>query len=277
PFDCPSPWSLMHDPRDVPLPRHRQPDLDRRPWWYRASVEGTPTLADPEMRNLRAKVSRMPHQSDRQLAHMTANYYGMIALVDHNVGHLLATLDDLGMRDDTLVIFTTDHGDMLGNHGMYLKGPWPLEDLLRVGMIASGPGVAPGQVVDVPVSTLDITPTLCDATGANAELPLQGKSLLPLLAGHEDPRPCAYSEWTVHPSRCGIGLALRTVRTRDHKCTIELESGAGELYDLVNDPDETVNRFDDPGFSAVRRNLETLLHARPGDVCVDLPAPIGMA
>jgi arylsulfatase A-like enzyme len=278
PFDCPVPWSLLHHPDDVPLPGTRTEDpCAMRPWWYKATLEGTPALADPQFRHLRAKVSRMPRQSDRQLARMTANYYGMISLIDHNVGRILSQLDDLGLREDTLVVFTTDHGDMLGHHGMYLKGPWPLEDLLRVGFIASGPGVGRARVVDEPVSTLDLAATFHDISGVPASVEMQGRSLKNLLHGKADTRTAAWSEWHVHPSRCGVALQLRTVRTKTHKCTFELGSGAGELYDLVNDPQERHNRFDDPGFASIKKELEGLMRERPGKIAAKLAEPIGMA
>ena len=277
PFDCPAPWSFMYDPKDMPLPRHRIRDLDRRPWWYKASLEGTPQLADPEMRSLRAKVSRIPDQSDAQLAEMTANYYGMISLIDHSVGRIVAALADLQLIDDTLVAFTTDHGEMLGNHGLYLKGPWPLEDLLRVGLVMSGPGVAAGCVVDEPVSTLDLASTFHDYARVPPALHLQGRSLKPMLGGGAETRAVAYSEWHVHPSRCGVALKLRTVRTKTHKCTIELDSGAGELYDLGNDPREMNNLFDDPGYARTRRELQDMIRERPGTVRAGLTAPVGMA
>ena len=278
PFDCPAPWSYLHDPRDVPLPATRGEDgASTRPWWYKATLEGVPQLADAEFRHLRAKVSRMPRQSDRQLALMTANYYGMISLIDHNVGRILSALDAHGLREDTLVIFTTDHGEMLGNHGLYLKGPWPLEDLLRVGMVAAGPGVAAGRVVAEPVSTLDLAATFYERAGVAAPMPLQGQSLARLMAGGDARREAAWSEWHVHPSRCGVALQLRTVRTATHKATFELASGAGELYDLVNDPLEIVNRFDDPAYAPVRRRLHDLMHERPGAIAGNLAEPIGMA
>jgi len=277
PFDCPMPWSRLHDPRDVPLPPTRNEDLSMRPWWYKASLEGTPQLADPEFRNLRAKVSRMPHQSDRQLAEMTANYYGMISLIDHNVGRILGALDVLGLHDDTLVVFTTDHGEMLGHHGLYLKGPWPLEDLLRVNLIAAGPGVARGAVVDEPVSTLDLASTFCERAGIAVPAELQGRSLNRLLQGEAESRAAAWSEWGMHPSRCGVGLQLRTVRTKTHKATFELTSGAGELYDLADDPAERRNLFDDPAHVAVRNELHELMRARPGKLAERLAEPIGMA
>jgi arylsulfatase A-like enzyme len=84
-------------------------------------------------------------------------------------------------------------------------------------------------------------------------------------------------EWYVHPSRCGVGLKLRTVRTRDWKCTFELASSAGEMYDLRNDPDEMQNLFDDPGYAKRRKELHDMMHARPGDLRDNLPEPVGMA
>lgn len=278
PFDCPVPWSLLHDPKDVRLPKtHGEDPASMRPWWYKATLEGTPALADPAFRQLRAKVSRIPKQSDRQLAQMTANYYGMISLIDHNVGRIVAKLKDLRIEDETLVLFTTDHGDMMGNHGLYLKGPWPLEDLLRVNLIASGPGVAAGNVVDEPVSTLDLAATFCEFSNVRPQTEMQGRSLGNLLRGGSEQRHAAWSEWHVHPSRCGVGLQLRTVRTKTHKATFELASGAGELYDLVNDPLEEVNRFDDPAYAAVRKGLEGLMRERPGPIAAKLAEPIGMA
>ena len=278
PFDCPAPWSNLHDPKDMPLPETRGEDPARlRPWWYQATLEGVPALADPQFRDLRAKVSRMPQQNDRQLAQMTANYYGMVSLIDHNLGRILNTLQDQGLADDTLVIFTTDHGDMMGNHGLYLKGPWPLEDLLRVGMIASGPGVAKGKVVGEPISTLDLPATFYDYAGVSAPMPLQSRSLKRMLEGAPETRDAAWSEWHVHPSRCGVGLQLRTVRTRRYKATFELGSGAGELYDLADDPMEKRNLFDDPGHAATRKELEGLMRERPGKKLEKLAEPIGMA
>ena len=277
PFDCPAPWHDLYDPKSVVLPKHRTRDLERRPWWHKASLEGKPQLKDPAMLKFRAEGSRVPDQTDAQLAEMTANYYGMISLIDHNVGRILDALADRGFAQDTLVVYTTDHGELLGNHGLYLKGPTPYEDLLRVTMVARGPGVAKGNVVGEPVSTLDLTSTFYDYANASAPHALQSRSLVNLLAGKAETRDTAYSEWHLHPSRCGVALALRTVRTKTHKCTFELGTGAGELYDLVNDPGEMDNRFDDPGCAKVRKELYDMMRARPGKIREDLAEPIGMA
>jgi arylsulfatase A-like enzyme len=148
---------------------------------------------------------------------------------------------------------------------------------MRVTLIARGPGVAKNTVVSEPVSTLDIAATLYDRAGVPAPQELQGRTLAGLLAGRGETRDAAWSEWHVHPSRCGVALQLRTVRTKTHKCTFELGSGAGELYDLRNDPLEMNNLFDDPGHVKVRKELEDMMRARPGKVLEQLAEPIGMA
>ena len=99
---------------------------------------------------------------------------------------------------------------------------------------------------------------------------------MPVIAGRES-RDVAYSEWNVHESRCGVPLELRTVRGKDWKCTIEMRSGAGEMYDLANDPHEMRNLFDDPAGAAMRRRAEDAIHSRPGPIRADRLPIVGMA
>ena len=84
------------------------------------------------------------------------------------------------------------------------------------------------------------------------------------------------SEWDLRASRCGVDLALRTVRTKTQKLTLEKNTGAGELYDLAQDPDEMVNRFGDPAYAKAQRELMDMLASRPDDAVAPLPQ-IGMA
>jgi arylsulfatase A-like enzyme len=264
PFDCPEPWSRLHRPEDVDLPEHRTRDLERRPWWHRAAIENEPQ-GSAESVATRKQYSRLPPQTDEQLREIIANTYGQIALIDHQVGRMLSALDEAGLADNTIVIFTSDHGDWLGDHGLILKGPMLYEGLLRVGMIVRGPGVKAGQVVDQPVSTLDLSPTFFELAGIAPQLVQHGQSLRALLAGEDAPRDCARSEWELLPGRVGVGLSLRCVRTRDAKLTLELKTGAGELYDLKADPHEMNNVFDAPAYAELRDQLTALIHARPDD------------
>ena len=276
PFDCPDPWNLYHHPDEVDLPVEGKKDLENRPWWHRASLENEPDLADPGLKHFRAKLSRAEDQTEAQLREMTANYFGMISLIDHNVGRILAELEVLGLADNTVVVYSTDHGDLLGDHGLYLKGPTPYEGLLRVGLIAKGPGVPAGNVIADPVSTLDLPATFCDYAGTSLDDSAQSRSLRPLIEDGAS-RDVAYSEWNVNASRCGVPLELRTVRTKTAKLTVEKVSAAGEMYDLSNDPHEMRNLYDDPGSSALRKELEDMIRARPGTERESFDEPVGMA
>ena len=264
PFDCPEPWSRLHDPADVDLPAHRGRDLDRRPWWHRAALENTPQGNAAEV-SVRSTYSRIGPQTDEQLREIIANTYGQIAFIDEQVGRLLTALAEAGVDDNTVVIYSSDHGDWLGDHGLILKGPMPYEGLLRVPLLMKGPGVPRGAVIDEPVSTLDIAATLHDLSGTVPGLPQHGQSLVPVYRGSEG-RDFAMMEWELLPNRVGVALSLRTVRTRTAKLTVDLRSGAGEMYDLAADPDEMHNIVDDPADAAMRARLEDYLHRRPDDI-----------
>ncbi len=271
PFDCPEPWNRLHHPDEVDLPEHRTRDLERRPWWHRAVVESTPG-GDKKSAKWRSEYSRMAPQNDRQLRDLIANYYGMISLVDHNVGRILMALDEAGLADNTIVVYSSDHGDWLGDHGLILKGPMHYEGLLKVGLIMRGPDIPAGKKIMEPVSTLDLSPTFNDYAGATALQTQHGASLRPLLEEEGGVRDYAFNEWDLLPARVGVPLDLATVRTRTHKLTFEAGSEAGELYDLVNDPHEMDNLFNDPGITGVQKELMDMIRARPDD-----KRPMGVA
>lgn len=275
PFDCPEPWSRLHDPVEIELPKHRTRDFENRPWWHRAAIENEPE-GDAASVKVRKEYSRVPEQTDDQLREIIANTYGQISLIDDNVGRILNALVEAGIDDNTYVIYISDHGDWLGDHGLILKGPMTYEGLLRVPMIIKGPNVPAGKVVDQPVSTIDIAPTLFEISGARALLEQHGESLRPLIETETATREFAMSEWELLPNRVGVALSLRCVRTRTHKLTMDMRSETGELYDLINDPDEMRNVFDDPGYSAVRKDLTRLLLSRPDDIGPNR-VPIGPA
>jgi arylsulfatase A-like enzyme len=209
----------------------------------------------------------MDSLSEKQLRKVTANYYGMIAFIDHHVGRIVSALQDLGELENTLIVFTSDHGELLGDHGLYQKGPTPYEGLINVGAIFNGPGVPKDTVIEEPVTTLDLPATFYDYAGASPAYDIQSQSLRPLLEGKSGPtRDVTYSEWYLKPYRVGIELDLRIIRTSRYKLAFDTITKVGELYDLVDDPLENENRFDDPGRGKVRRELEGLLKDRPGPI-----------
>lgn len=275
PFDAPEPWSRLHDPAEVDLPKNRKRTFEGRPWWHEAVLTSEPT-GNKKGAEIRKSYSRIAEQSDDQLREIIANTYGQIALIDHNVGRILIALDEAGLAENTIVIYISDHGDWLGDHGLILKGPMHYDGLLRVPMILRGPGVPKGKRVDEPVSTLDLGPTFFDYGGAEALQTQHGASLRPLIETEDGTRDFAFNEWELLPTRAGVGLSLRTVRTKTHKLTVDMQSGAGELYDMVGDPDETTNLFNDPGHADVQVQLLEYIHRRPDDAG-PVRSQVGMA
>ncbi len=268
PFDCPEPWSRLHDPADVDLPENRTRSFDGKPWWHKAAIEGEPS--DPKFAEIRKAYSRIAPQTDAQLREIIANTYGQISLIDDQVGRLMNTLRETGLDENTIVIYISDHGDWLGDHGLILKGPMHYEGLLRVPMIVRGPGVPAGKRVSEPVSTLDLGATFFDYGNAEPILDQHGSSLRPLIEG-DATREFARNEWGLGPGRVGVALELRTVRTRTHKLTVDLNSEDGELYDLQSDPGELNNLFGKRDAEAIQEQLMAYVHARPDDMLPDQP------
>jgi arylsulfatase A-like enzyme len=131
--------------------------------------------------------------------------------------------------------------------------------------------VPKGKVVDDPVSTLDLPATFADFSEVRFS-PAHSRSLKPLIQKNAG-RDFAYSEWDLRASRSGVDLDLRTVRTRRHKLTLDLKSGAGELYDLVDDPREMENIFET---SKAKNELVDMIRSRPADAVPRRPQ-VGMA
>ncbi len=264
PFLAAEPWSSMYHPDEVDIAPHMDLDLDKRPWWHRAFLESP----------IRKNVKR-PHAqggqdwgeslalTETQLRDITAVYYGMITAIDHQVGRIVDALDKSGELDNTIIIFTSDHGEWLGDHGLLLKGPMLYDGLLRVPYVMSGPAIPAGKCVDDPISTLDIRATLSQMCNLDASAD-NGTSLVGLMQGTAT-RDFALNEWEVDETRSGIGMDLTTVRSQRYRLSVDLRTDTGELYDMQEDPYEMNNLFDDTGHASTRAELMEMIHSRPDD------------
>jgi arylsulfatase A-like enzyme len=191
-----------------------------------------------------------------QLHRVRAHYLANVTMIDAQIGALLAALAARGYLDNAVVVFTSDHGDCLGDHGHIQK--WTMYDLItRVPLIVWSPGrFAAERRVDALCQQMDIGPALLELAGLTPPADWEAESLLPLLRA--DPgatgRPRVFSE---HP-RDGIltGTAMMTM-VRDHqwKLVHYVESDDGELYDLRADPEERVNLWGRPEHAARQRAL----------------------
>jgi arylsulfatase A-like enzyme len=195
-----------------------------------------------------------PHGYDyERLQREMAIYYGMTSFMDHWIGKTLDRLDELGIAENTLVVFTTDHGHFLGQHGLTHKGPFMYEDLIRLPFLVRWPGRVPAGAHNGTLQGLvDLAPTFLAAAGLDVPGRMQGLNQLSAWANPDQPvREDLINEFRHNPTR----VHLRTFVTERYKLTLYREQPYGELFDLVEDPGELRNRFDDPTYAGVKAEL----------------------
>ena len=189
-----------------------------------------------------------------------AKYWAMIEQIDDNLGRLLDVLEATGQRKNTLVIFTSDHGNMVGHHGLMAKGCRFYEGLVRVPLIMSQPGVVKQNVMnEALVELVDIAPTLLELTGLPADKSMHGKSLIGQLTGKipaSQHRDRVYATYTNTLSYSEKQPSYGTmIRTRQYKLSQYHGTGKGQLFDLEKDPGEFTNLWNDPKYQVIKTEL----------------------
>ena len=240
---------------DIPLPNYVEGELENKPIWQQTDHGGA-----------YGKRAGYPYKAMTRADHrwVRAAYWAMIDVIDTQIGRLFDFLEETGQRENTIVIFTSDHGEMLGDHGIYLKGPYFYEPAIRVPLIISGPGMLNnGSRSDALVELVDLAPTLLAASDLERHPGMQGQSLLPMLTGdapldaHRDDVYCEYYNamgWHREP------VAQATmVRDKRYKLVAAHGTNGGELYDLETDAQETRNLWHDADYSGVRLAMQERL------------------
>jgi len=190
------------------------------------------------------------------------NYLRCIKGVDESVGRLRDTLEELGLDDNTIVIYSSDQGFYIGDHGWYDKR-WMYEESLKMPLIVNWPGVTKGTRNTDLVQNLDYAETFLEIAGADIPDDMQGSSLVPLLKGEtpDDWRESIYYHYYEYPS---VHMVPRQngIRTDRYKLIQFYEFGEWEFYDLETDPEELVNLYNDPAYAdqiaATKEQLEEL-------------------
>ncbi len=243
----PSPYYEMFDPDEIELPPNRNTREEQfENNWSREIICGL---------------------GERGMREFLRIYYGMVKLIDDQVGRVLSALEKTGRMDRTVVVFMADHGDMMGGHGMVWKSTNSFyEEVVRVPLILRYPKKFKPQVSDIATDSTDLMPTLLELMGQSIPSVVQGQSLVPFLTGQRDnskARQFTFSERIrgnpkgrrkVLPGTKGSFM----IRGKGYKLT-RYENGQEYLYDLKNDPGETKNRIEDPTYQAVRKELSTEL------------------
>lgn len=267
PYQAPEPYASMYDPASIPLPP--KDDLSTKPKRQRTAhlMDAMDMVDSDHLRRLRAM------------------HYGMVNGVDDAIGRVIRTLEENGMRDDTIIVFTADHGDSMGAHGLIQKQNGFYDSFARIPLLISWPGVITARRTDELAELVDMMPTILSLAGIETPHGTQGSDLSIFLRGEKnttkefiviesgeaggDPIPpcdipfrpaspwdesyfvwCAYREaWY------GRGKAIRTKQWK--LCVYE--NGEGELYNLVADPDELQNLYTEPNHREVVSDLERTL------------------
>jgi len=242
PFLVPESYYARYDPSKIERPSNFEDDLADKPSIYR---------------RMRSVWKEMTWE---HYAEAIACYYGYCSLVDDQMARLLQVLEETGQADSTIVIYTADHGEMIGAHGLMLKGVFPFEEGYRIPLIIRWPqeGLV-GETCDRLVSLLDLAPTILEVTGCD-ELPnCQGRSLVPLLRGEEpeDWPDDVFAEF--HGQR--FFWTQRIVWTQRYKYVFN-GFDYDELYDLERDPHELTNLAGDPHYADVCEEMAARMWAR---------------
>lgn len=242
PLVAPKKYMDMYDPVKTELPWYPENDFDDV----------------PKLNQNKANATQY-QMSEAQAKESLAAYYASVTYMDAQVGRILDAVDRLGIADETVVVFISDHGWLLGEHGSWQK-PSLFEPACRVPLIIRAPGNGDnaGKKVTALTEFVDLYPTFAEIAGVGDKVPeaVQGRSLTPLLS---DP---SGREWESKPAYSVMGnrnSVQRSIRTEQYRYS-RYTTGEEELYDHANDPDEFTNQASNPEYTGTLRTLRTRMN-----------------
>jgi len=245
PFIPPKVYADQFDAEQMPGPYFQESDLAQQEKFAKIDFQGT--VKRPEEYNAKQE---------------QAYYYAMIAQIDDQFARVLNVLEETGQKENTVIIFTSDHGEALGDHGLMLKGCRFYEGLIRIPLVFSWPGRFVENVQSPAlVELLDKTATIVDLCGLDQPEYMQGKSLLPILEGKQPPDEhrefvrCSYFDSLDKHFTGGSGTFGTMYRNRRYKLSVYHGHELGELYDLETDPWEFNNLWDVPEYEEIKNDL----------------------
>lgn len=244
PFDPPEPYASMYKIEDIDLPVRQEGEMEDKPPHFKQVLNGRGTG------NEKYKYEDM---SDDVYKMIISKYYGMISLIDDNIGRIIESLKRSGQYENTVIIFTADHGELLGDHRLLFKGPFHYDSLIRVPMVVKYGNQVPGGSRGKAITQhIDVMPTILSWAGVTVPVGVQGKSMIPCIMGDTE----AGYNYALTEFYCGDwGLNLKTLTSREWKLTYYGSMEYGELYDLQKDPEEFVNCWNDPEYEILKNKL----------------------
>jgi len=257
------PLDNEHDPKMVELPSSFTDPLEEN---------------EPLRYRLLREYHRAKYGGDADsIRKLIAKYWGLVTQVDLSVGEILKTLDDLGLADNTIVVYTSDHGDMMGAHNMVEKGVMYSEAVRIPWLMRTGGMGRKQHIVRNNVSQIDMAPTLLELMGVREEESLPGQSLVPLIGGSGVSEDYVFIEWNPGPesvrrlkggSRIASEEQIRRVRDEHTRAVVSPDGwklclsdiDKCQLFDLNKDPDEMTNLFDSGKYGGVISRLRGKIH-----------------
>ena len=265
PFNPPQTYRDQFDPRQVNEPLFRASDLEQQAklsaidFQSQARNPGDLDISSPVLPQSPAPgLKEADSHGSRDAGTLIAAYYAMIKVIDDQLGRILAALDDSGQRDNTVIIFTSDHGESLGDHGLIQKGCRFYDGLVRVPLIWSWPGrLLSGVRSNALVELTDIVPTVLDVLGLPIPNYIAGSSLLPILTGERAPQHHRDYVRSEYIDALDLPDHSRATMYFDglYKIVVYHNHNIGELYDMADDPGEFVNLWDSGEHLALKADL----------------------
>jgi arylsulfatase A-like enzyme len=253
PYDPPEPYASMYDPDDIPeaLPAE----------WK----ESGPDCLGPRQETL--GFDKIANDRDR-VQKLRTMYHGSLRYMDDQIGRVIEFVEENGIWENTVILFSTDHGEMMGDHGLITKGMPHYDSGIRVPLIAAGGGIQPG-ISNRLTCTLDFFPTFCDLAGipAGKRPPLEGKSFIAHLFPGRPPEPDPYGHHPATPEwdrmlynepewrEISVAFGAESVITDDGWRLTRFVQGGGQMFDLNADPDEQNNLYQNPEYAGKRQEL----------------------
>jgi len=253
PYLVPEPWASMYDPDDMEIGALQDDEFENMPPHFAMTQQEKPDFSAYSESGFSVHGMHSHLTDEAQARQNMVIYYGMVSFMDAYIGRILDALDEKGLVESTLVVFSTDHGHYLGQHGLWAKGPFHYEDEIRVPFLVRWPGNIPaGKHSAALQSLVDLAPTFLHA----AETPVPGRmqgvnQLAAWRSTSEAARDSAIVEFRHEPTT----VHLRTFVTPRWKVTVYRNQSYGELFDLQNDPEERRNLWSDVEYSSVKAEL----------------------
>ncbi|HLR42849.1 MAG TPA: sulfatase-like hydrolase/transferase [Pseudogracilibacillus sp.] len=254
PYLVPEPWCDMYDPKKLTIPKGVEGEHELNPPHFQKTQEEDPDFsAYKETGHAIHGYHSHTDVSDSDHKKLTATYYGMVSMMDKYIGKILDKLDELGIADDTVIVFTSDHGHFFGQHGLHYKGGFHYEDLIKVPFIVRYPGQQnQGKVSQAMQSLVDLAPTILQIANTSIPHQMTGVSQEEVWTGSaEQARDHIICEFRHEPTT----IHQKTYVDERYKITVYYQQSYGELFDLQKDPDELHNVWDDPTYKELKMEL----------------------